>query len=433
MKIAFLVENFPVVSETFILNQIVGLISRGHEVDIYALQIYGDNSASKSVVHPDVEKYQLLKRTHYPLQIPQNYLWRLWKGLLLILTNFTKAPLPISRSLNFCKFGKDAVSMRLLYSSIPFLGAPEYDVIHCQFGMHGIAGMKLREIGAIRGKIITSFRGFDISWYVKQHGETVYNQLFLKGDLFLANCEFFRQRAISLGCNPAKIIVHGSGIDCTKFEFRPRHAPKDGKIGIVTTGRLVEKKGIEYAIRAVAQVAKTHPNLEYKIIGDGELKASLQQLIDELNMGEKIQLVGWKNQPEIINIINQSHIFIAPSVTAKDGNQDAPVNTLKEAMAMGLPVIGTTHGGIPELVEEGISGFLVPERDANAIADKLNYLIENPQVWSKMGEAGRKCVETRYDTNQLNEELIKIYQKLSSPILDSNHPLLPSSPVTYIS
>ncbi|MFH7030170.1 MAG: glycosyltransferase [Heteroscytonema crispum UTEX LB 1556] len=415
MKIAFLVGDFPVISETFILNQITGLIDRGHEVDIYG---YQPSNTSKQ--HPNVEKYQLLKRTHYVPQVPKNYFWRLLKGLGLIFANFHKSPLVLLRSLNFFKYGKRCVNLRMLYSVIPFLDAQPYDIIHCQFGLYAYCpfghyafeGMVLRDIGAIQGKLITSFRGYDISWYIQKYGENVYKPLFDRGDFFLTNCNFFKKRAIKLGCDEQKIIVHGSGIDCSGFQFQVRHQPDD-KIRIVTTGRLVEKKGIEYAIRGVAKVIKEYPNIEYNIIGDGKLKEHLQQLTQELNIAEQVKLLGWKNQPEIIKILEESHIFIAPSVTARDGNQDAPVNTLKEAMAMGLPVIGTLHGGIPELIEDGISGFLVPERDDLAIADKFKYLIEHPEIWEQMGKAGRAYIEANYDMNKLNDELVEIYRQVS--------------------
>lgn len=404
MKIAFFVGDFPVLSKTFILNQITGLISQGHEIDIYA---YLPEETDK--VHPDVEKYQLFARTHYVPKIPKNYLWRLLKGLFLILKNFHKAPLVLMRSLNAFKYRRQATSMRLLYLVIPLLKSQPYDIIHCQFGMNGIEGMMLREINAIKGKLITSFRGYDISLYVKQYGEHYYDKLFVKGDFFLANCQFFRQRAIKLGCNPAKIIVHGSGIDCNRFRYKPRKPNLDGVTQIVTVGRLVEKKGIEYGIRAVAKL--THP-INYTIIGDGNFKEQLQQLIYALGVSDKVKLLGWKNQQEIIEILEDMQILIAPSVTGSDGNQDAPVNTLKEAMAMGMPVIGTLHGGIPELVEDGISGFLVPEKDADAIALKLNYLIEHPEVWESMGSSGRTFVKTHYDINKLNDELVDIYRQV---------------------
>jgi len=407
MKIAFIVGGFPVLSETFVLNQIIGLISRGHEVDIYGNQ--PDNTFK---VHPDVEKHHLLSHTYYPPKFPKNYFWRYLKGLKLVLKNFPKAPLILLRSLNIFKYGNYASSLRLLYSVIRLLEAKPYDIIHCQFGTFAQQGMILRDIGAIKGKLITSFRGYDISQVVQQRGEQVYKSLFAKGDFFLANCEYFQKRAIELGCDQRKIVVHGSGIDSSRFPFKVRHPHPDGKIRIATTGRLIEKKGIEYSIRAVAKVSMIYHNIEYKIIGDGHLKEHLQQLIEELNIAEKVQLLGWKNQPEIIEILDKSDIFMAPSVTAINGDQDAPVNTLKEAMLMTLPVIATRHGGIPELVQDGVSGFLVPERDADAIAKKLTVLIEHPEIWPQMGQAGRTYVESNYDINKLNDELVQIYRQV---------------------
>lgn len=343
MKIAFVVGYFPVLSETFIVNQIIGLIDRGHDVDIYAYQ-----PGNTTQLHPDVKEYQLLARTRYQPQIPQNYFWRLRKAVKLIRTNFHKNPLVLLSSLNFFKYGRWAASLRLLYSVIPLLNSKTYDIIHCQFGTFAREGMVWRDIGAIKGKLITSFRGYDISWFVHEYGEHIYDELFTKGDFFLANCQYFQIKAIQLGCEPEKIVVHGSGIDCSQFQFKARHPPEpQGKIYIATTCRLIPKKGIEYTIRAVASLAKVYHNIEYNIIGDGYLKADLQQLIQELNVAEQVKLLGWKNQPEIIEILDKSHIFLAPSVTTNDGNQDAPINTLKEAMAMGLPVISTLHGGIP--------------------------------------------------------------------------------------
>lgn len=414
MRIAVIVGQFPALSETFILNQITGLINRGHEVDIYSLK-----PGKTSKVHPDVEKYNLLERTYYVPRIPGNFFLRAIKGFGLLAANCYKDPLVLLRSLNVFKYRDQAASLSLLYTVIPLLGKKPYDIIHCQFGMYGLKGIVLRDIGAFKGKLITSFRGHDISRYLKECGSDVYNELFVKGDFFLTNCDYFKHRLLKLGCDQKKVVVLRSGLDSSKFVFTPRSPHPDGRVRIATTGRLVEKKGIEYCIRAVA---KLHPaqrqNIEYNIIGDGPLRDKFQQLIQELDVSDTVKLLGWKQQQELIEILNNSHIFIAPSVTASDGNQDAPVNTLKEAMAMGLPVISTLHGGIPELVEDGISGFLVPERDASAIAEKLSYLISHPQVWLEMGRAGRARVEQQYDLNKLNDQLVKVYQQLQNTDLD---------------
>ncbi|NMG07575.1 glycosyltransferase [Brasilonema sp. UFV-L1] len=409
MKIAFFVAHFPVLSEPFILNQIVGAIERGHEVHIYSLDGPPEDT---SKVHPLVEQYKLIERTFYAPTRPKNELWRWLKGLGLLLLNFYKNPSVCLQLLNTSRYVSQAKSLKMLYRAIPFLDKKSYDIIHCQFSTLGVFGVWFRQLGLIEGKLISTFRGSDISKFLPKWGEGVYQELFEETDFFLANCEFFKNKAVALGCDPNKIHVHGSGIDCSKFAFKERHFPMDGKVRIATTGRLVEKKGIEYVIQAIAKVAHTYPNIEYNIIGDGPLKDSFQKLITKLNLGHIVKLLGWKQQKEIVEILDTCHIFIAPSVTGADGNQDAPVNTLKEAMAMGLPVISTLHGGIPELVEDGVSGFLVEERNADAIALKLTYLISHPEVWEKMGQAGRVRVEEKYDMSKLNDELVAIYQQL---------------------
>jgi colanic acid/amylovoran biosynthesis glycosyltransferase len=408
MKIAFLVWRFPVVSEPFILNQITGLLDRGHDVRIYPLNGKPDNL---SKIHPIIEQYNLLDRTYYPPTRPDNLLWKYLKGLGLILKNLHRGSLSLLQSKVFT-YNHEVWSLKWLYRAMLFLDREEYDIIHCQFGTLSAMGLLFRDLGILPGKLIVTFRGIDISQHVQEQGEDVYDQLFARGNFFLANCEFFRQKALKIGCNPDRIVVHGSGIDCRQFAFKPRYFPADGIVRIATTGRLVEKKGIEYCIRAIAKLAPIHPNIEFNIIGDGPLKADFEKLIAELDVSNLVKLLGWKQHQEIAEILDNCHLFLAPSVTAADGNQDAPVNTLKEAMAMGLPVISTYHGGIPELVEDGVNGFLVPERDVDAIAQKLAYLIEHPELWESMGTAGRHRVEEKYDMEKLNDELVEIYQSL---------------------
>ena len=410
MQIAFLVNDFPRLSETFILNQITGLIDRGHEVDIYTHHL-----EDWSVVHPDVNRYQLWESTYLMQEPPKNYLWRILKGIYLLLRNFHKAPILIGRSLNIVAYGEQAINLWLLYTAISLLdkeSTHNYDIIHCQFGTQGYRGLAFKRLLQPTPKLLVMFRGFDISCYVKQGGDKLYRWLFQHVDYCLANCEFFRQRVIDLGWDAEKISVHFSGLDLNKFNFRPRHLKIGEPVHIATTGRLVEKKGIEYAIRAVAKQAQQSQELKYYIIGDGLLRESLENLINELGAESYIHLVGWKHESEIIEILNRCHLFIAPSITAADGNQDAPVNVLKEAMAMGLPVISTHHGGIPELVEDGISGFLVPERDADALAEKLGYLLEHAEHWPEMGQAGRTFVEQHFDLHQLNKKLVVLYERL---------------------
>jgi len=109
-------------------------------------------------------------------------------------------------------------------------------------------------------------------------------------------------------------------------------------------------------------------------------------------------------------MLAEAHILMAPSVTAADGDEEGIPNTLKEAMAMGIPVISTLHAGIPELVADGISGFLVPERDAAALADRLRRLVDHPETWAAMGRAGRVRIDSDFDIDRLNDQLLDLYK-----------------------
>jgi colanic acid/amylovoran biosynthesis glycosyltransferase len=161
----------------------------------------------------------------------------------------------------------------------------------------------------------------------------------------------------------------------------------------------------------VAKLVKDVSRVEYSIVGDGPLRKSLEQLIGALGMGASIKVLGWKRQDEVVEILKTAHIMLAPSVTAADGNQEGIPNALKEAMAMGLPVVSTRHAGIPELVDDGVSGYLVPERDVEALVATLRRLIAQRERWPAMGRAGRDRIEDRYDASPLNDRLIEIYRQ----------------------
>jgi colanic acid/amylovoran biosynthesis glycosyltransferase len=297
-------------------------------------------------------------------------------------------------------------------TTIKMLKNRTYDIIHCQDGLLGLRCLALRRVGLIQGKLITSFRGADATKEPKGVKSHMYDALFQEGDLFLAVCQHLKNRLIELGCNEKKVRVHRSAIDCRRFRFVTRGLNGTDEVRLVTTARLVEKKGLEYSIRAVAKVAAYGRNIHYQIVGDGVLRQDMQKLIEALELRDMVHLVGWKSHRELIEILSGAHIYISPSITAQDGDQEGIPNALKEAMAIGLPVIGTRSGGIPELITDGVSGFLVPERDVDALAERITYLIGNPEIWPAMGRAGRVMVEEHYDINKLSGELVDIYQNL---------------------
>ena len=179
MKIAFIVGRFPALSETFILNQITGLLNLGHDIEIFAVL---KNNEKK--VHPDIEKYNLMEKVSY-FSIPQNQIIRLFKALYLVTVNFNKSPSKVINSLNVFKYGRAALSLRLLYYLVPFLGK-KFDIIQCHFGSIGNIGAMLKQLG-IEGKLVTMFHGCDIREGLNKGGK-IYKNLFLPNNMVFHPC-----------------------------------------------------------------------------------------------------------------------------------------------------------------------------------------------------------------------------------------------------
>ena len=406
MKIAYIVGGFPYVSETFILNQVTGLFDLGHEVDVYA-----DMMAENDDMRHVIEGYGGRLRIYRRPQLPRGFVFRLVKALALFAANFHKGPLLILRSLNVFRYGKVAGSLRLFYDTVACLGHPRrYDVIHCHFGPSGIRGMWLRKIDALQGRLATTFHGHDITTYVNESGRRVYDQLFIEGELFLPISEYWRNRLVELGCSWDKIVVHRMGVDCSKFMFKPRIFHTDKNVRLISIARLVEKKGLEYAIRAIGKMAGRGFHIEYQIAGDGPLRQQLEELVRREKLTDVVHMLGWRSHDEVVHMLDEAHIMLAPSVTSADGDQEGIPVVLMEAMAQGLPVLSTLHSGIPELVEDGVTGFLVPERDIDGLTEKLSYLIDHPHLWLELGRRGREYVEKNYNIEVLNSQLVEIFQ-----------------------
>lgn len=410
MRMAMVTGRFPVLSEPFILNQVTGALQRGWDVQVFALQGH-PNATDK--VHPDVARFGLAARTHYP-PAPLDDRSARPEQLEQTLNGLAQTHPQAAAQLRDLAESHVTPPWKTILRGAALAAAGPFDVIHCQFGFFADQMLQLREAGIHNAAVLTTFRGGDISRYVREQGPEVYERTFADGDHFFANCGFFKDKALAIGAPSERMEVHGSGIDLTRFSFTERNAPDQGPIHVATTGRLVEKKGISYILDAMALLHQTGRNVHFNILGDGPLYEELAAQTKALYIENAVTFHGWLDQAEIIERLDKCHIFIAASVTAANGDQDAPVNTLKEAMAMGLPVIATQHGGIPELVEHGVSGFLVPERDGEAIAGAIERLIEHASDWPLMGQRGRKAVDAQFDMVKLNDRLSQVYHELAA-------------------
>jgi len=408
MKIAYIVSQFPCLSETFVLNQVTGLIDQGHSVDIYA------QSASKadSKIHEDVIDYNLLDSTHYFNRPGQKHVATL-KSLWLILVLSIRHPSFFKAILNYLRFKRSKGSLSFLkfvYAAAAFVGSSNYDVIHCHFGPNGVCGAAIKQAFLPDSVLATSFHGYDLTKYLLSKGSP-YSFLFEVGDVFLPISEHWKESLTELGCDSEKIRVHHMGVDVKRFSVC-RQPLQQEKVRILTIARLSEKKGIEYGIRAVGQLKSFCSDIEYFIVGEGPLREHLQATIDSLDLSENVKLLGWREQQEIVALLSQSQILLAPSVTSSSGDQEGIPVVLMEAMAMGLPVVSSWHSGIPELVEDGRSGFLLPEKAVDDIAKRLMMLVNSSELRSEMGDEGRKSVEEDFNISFLNYQLGELFESL---------------------
>ncbi len=405
MRVAFFVDGFPVVSETFILNQITGLIDRGHTVDIFAR-----GRRHHANVHSAIHDYSLMEKTTY-LDASGTRLQRIADAARLLASSVWLAPKGMRVLFNLVRHYGDSApfnTLSVLRIASRDLQDGPYDVIHCQYGTLGRALVRFRDRGLIHGRLVTSFRGHDITQSDKLN-EGYYDELFLKADLLLPVSHDLEARLVALGAPVERTVVLHSGIDCSRFRFRERTRTAGMPLVIVTIARLVEMKGVAYGIEAIAMLIRSGVQLVYHVIGDGPLYNELRALTERLGIAACVQLHGAKSNDDVLLLLDSADVLLAPSVTAANGEAEGIPNAVKEAMATGLPVVATRHSGIPELVEHGVSGYLVPERDAAALAERLNYLNVHSELWRDMGSKGREKVEREFDMHSLNDTLVKLY------------------------
>jgi len=283
----------------------------------------------------------------------------------------------------------------------------DVQLVRAYFGVTGVMALFLKRRFGI--PYVTSFHGCDtrrqLSW--------LYKELFKEGDLFLVRSKQMMYDLKEMGCPIEKIRVQHTGVDVTRFSFHERKPiTKSEKVRVLFVGRFVEKKGLQYAIKAFAKTKKVHKNITFTIIGDGPLRNEIQRLVQKLGLSTDIHLLGWRPHSEIPSRMINSHILIQPSVTATNGDKEGTTNVLIEAQATGMPVISTFHAGIPEAVLNGQSGYLVKEKDVDGLSEKLDILIENPGLWAEFGKTGRKLVEDEFNIHKQVAKLEKLYAEM---------------------
>ncbi len=427
LRIGVFVGAFPVASETFILRQITGLLDLGHDVHIFA-----NARGEDGVNHAAMERYELPRRATIVDGPPESLLWEMpvrpvrgetWSPgstspkpnvarlahAFPVLTQCAATNPSLTRHvIDAREYGYRAESLSGAYRLATLLDAGPFDVLHMHFGPVANAFRFARQL--FHAPLVVSFHGYDFCTVPRKEGRNVYDRLWPNADHVIANSDYTRGQLLALGCPAGRLTILPVGLSPADFTFHERTWTPGHPLRILTVARLVEIKGHEFVLRALARLRGTLPDMRYDIVGDGPLRQRLATLAKDLGLQDVVYFHGARTESEVRQHLAQAHIFVLTSVNV-DGDAEGQGLVLQEAQACGLPVITTRHGAFPEGIAPANAAWLIPERDVEALAVKLAQLCNALGEWPAMGRAGRAFVEQRYDIRALNARLVDIYRK----------------------
>ncbi|MCE9518271.1 MAG: glycosyltransferase [Verrucomicrobia bacterium] len=284
------------------------------------------------------------------------------------------------------------------------------DLMHVYFGHTGVHLLPF--IQRWPQPVVVSFHGMDIQTRAHDSSyESKLRDVLHASTLVLARSDSLLDRLRELGCPENKLRMNRTGIPLQQFSFVSRTAPTDGGWRFVQACRLIEKKGIDDALHAFAMFSARFPQAHFTIAGDGPLRMDLEKLRDELGLQDKVTFAGFLNGSELCELYQRSHVFLHPSRMTDDQNQEGVPNSMLEAMATGLPVIATQHGGIPEAVRDGVSGILVAERDRAALHEAMISLATDDHRWSRLSASAAEDVRENFAAVAQIAKLESVYDE----------------------
>jgi glycosyltransferase involved in cell wall biosynthesis len=397
VKVAYVMSRFPRLTETFVLGELLAVEEQGHGVELYPLL-----REHEDVVHPEAQAlarrahYQpflslaiLRSQAHFLLRDPRAYLGAL--AAVLRGTwgsrNFFVGALGI--------FPKVAHAARLMRAN-------GVDHVHCHFSNHpAAAGFVVHRLTGLPYSFTA--HGFDL--HVDRHMlcEKVAEAAFV-----VPISEYNRALMVEECGRRAeeKAVVIHCGVD--PGFFRPRDAaPPEPPFSLVCVGTLHEVKGQSVLVESCRLLADEGVDLACTLVGDGPDRAELTRAIADAGLQARVKLAGLLTRADVAALLRSAHAVVAPSVPTAEGKREGIPVVLMEAMASGVPVVASGISGIPELVDDCVSGLLVPPGDPRALARALRRLHDDPGLRDRLAMAGRQKVEAEFDVRASAAELVR--------------------------
>lgn len=384
-RICFVLEVFPQLSETFILDQIAALQARGHQIHIVADTFV--DPATQHVTSPlfhDLHRDGAQRWAH--------------DGL--------------AKAVLRCLPGRFWNSARHMFDRLSDRRLEKYDIIIAHFGPNGLRLAHSRAAGLFDTPLLCIFHGSDVGIPAHQGTLGAYGILFTQAAALLTVNVYFRDLLIAAGCPIDRIRVHHMGV--TLLAQVPPLSLEAHRLRLISVCRLVEKKGLRYAIAAIAALKAARPEIavQYDIIGDGPQLSSLQAQAAKAGLSEQIHFQGAMPHDAVKRKLAEASVFVLPSVTAGNGDVEGIPVALMEAMAAGRIALSTRHSGIPELIEDGVSGLLTDEHDSGTLADRLAWIADHPDQAATLAQAGRAAVAQGFDKTALDRNFTGLVEDL---------------------
>jgi glycosyltransferase involved in cell wall biosynthesis len=405
MRIAYLLKTFPKLSETFILNEILGLEQLGIELEIFSLR-----RPDEGQVHPAVSKVKGgVTYLSSMMPKPVRLAWTWLQHLALCLADpaaYWKAARFYIREQKATRV-KEFMVAGVLAGKLRRRGITH---LHAHFAN---VPTSVAEIVRVLCGVRYSFTAHAKDIYLTPGGDL---RRKIRGAEFVLTCTGFNReylRKISDTSTPIQLVYHG--VDMRLFQPVEPPAEEPGTVPtIVSVGRFCEKKGFPYLIRACSMLKREGRRFRCRIVGFGEMRDKLAVLISELDLQDCVSLEGPMTQHEVIEVYRGATVFVLPCLVTDSGDRDGIPNVLLEAMSMRIPVVSTEVSGIGELIEHTVNGLLVSERDAGAVASAIVLLLDQPQLRARMAERGRQKVLGAFEIVNSARAVLGAFEQLGA-------------------
>lgn len=391
-----LVSKFPSLTTTFLLRRIQGLIAHGFRVHLIA--------EVRTLQATSAEQAALLPLVRFA-QAGGSAAQTVGAATLHVAAGH---PIAAWQAWNPLRF-RNLAGPRLITAAAAIDGLPHPDVVLGCFGPLGELACALRALGLFHAPVVTSFHGVDA--YAKQPRRLRrrYRLLRQRGDLFLPVSRHMAGRLVEAGLDPRRMQVLHTPIRCAQFLWRaPRPVMSAEQIRILGLGRLAPKKGFADSLRVIAALVRAGRDVRYDLYGSGGQRPELERLAVELGISDRVCFHGHLPHAEVLNVYRSNHLFLSTNRVAANGDCEGIPNTIKEAMAVGLPVVATRHSGTPELIVDGEHGLLANEGDVAGLAAACVRLVDDHALATRCALAARRQVETHFDEGHLNDQLADI-------------------------